>query len=496
MRSKVLLLAVGFGTTALLLAPSAARAASEAEAAPTYNEDIAPILNQRCVICHRPGTVAPMSLVSYKQTRPWARAIKEKVRTRVMPPWFADPRFGTFRNERRLTQEQIDTVVAWADAGAPEGEGDAPVAPEFPEGWMHPSGRAPDLVVEMPIEFPVPAEGELPNFRLYQADAFDEDHFAEALQVLPSNFLVVHHSTPVIGDLPFGTELGVGEAWPGGPIVSNVPVPIEADTEFDNGVDIDVEAGLEAQRDREQREVFATGRPRSEKLLNYVPGGGFTQYGPGVAKRLPADRHLIWGLHYQPSGRPEVDRHKLGIWDQKGGGLTHELITRRVGQTHIAERTELVATAEYGIRDGAGNPGPLIPVIPPRVDDWSLTGITAFQEDVTLYIVWPHMHLRGKDMTFVVTYPDGREEVVLHVPNYDFNWQLQYELDPPIKLPAGSTIKTVGHFDNSVKNRYNPAPDREVYWAEQSWDEMFNGWMDYAIDGKELQLEQKPSTEN
>ena len=125
-----------------------------------------------------------------------------------------------------------------------------------------------------------------------------------------------------------------------------------------------------------------------------------------------------------------------------------------------------------------------------------MTGITAFQEDVTLYIVWPHMHLRGKDMTFVVTYPAGREEVVLHVPNYDFNWQLQYELDLPIKLPAGSTIKTIGHFDNSVKNRYTPAPDREVYWAEQSWDEMFNGWMDYAIDGKELQLDQKPSTEN
>ena len=496
MRRRVLGLFAAYLTAALLLTPGVAQAASSAEEAPTYNGDVAQILNERCVICHRPGTVAPMSLVSYRETRPWARAIKEKVRTREMPPWYADPRFGTFRNERRLTQEQIDTVVAWADGGAPQGEGVAPEMPSFPEGWMHPSGKPPDIVVEMPIEFPVPADGELPNFNLYQADAFENDVFAESMQVLPSNFEVVHHSTPFMGDLPFGTELGVGEAWPNGPIVSNVPVAIDESMEFDNGTDIDAEAGLEGledQRDREQREVFATSRPRREKLLNYVPGGGFTQYGPGVAKRLSADRHLIWGLHYQPSGRPAVDRHKLGIWEQKGE-LTHELITRRVGQTHIAESEEMVATAQFGVGDGAGNPGPKIPVIPAHAGDWSLTGITAFEEDVTLHIVWPHMHLRGKDMTFVVTYPDGREEVVLHVPNYDFNWQLQYELDPPIKLPAGSTIKTVGHFDNSVKNRYNPSPDREVYWAEQSWDEMFNGWMDYAIDSKKI--EREPSTED
>ena len=493
MRTKALIVA-GLATTVFLLAPGAVGAASGAEEAPTYNADVASILNERCVICHRSGTVAPMSLVSYREARPWARAIKEKVRTREMPPWYADPRFGSFRNERRLTQAQIDTVVAWADGGAPEGEGAAPSTPDFPEGWMHPSGAPPDLVVQMPFEFEVPAEGELPNFTLYQESPFEEDRFAEALQMLPGNFLVVHHSTMGVGALPVGTRLGVGEAFPGGPIVSNVPVPIDDDAEFDNAGDaLDEDDVAEVKRDLEQREVFATGRRSREKLLNYVPGGGFTQYGPGVAKRLSHDQYLSWGLHYQASGKPEVDRHKLGIWDQKGE-LTHELITRRVGQTHIAESEEMVATAEYGVRDGAGNPGPLIPVIPANAGDWSLTGITAFQEAVTLYIVWPHMHLRGKDMTFLVTYPDGREEVILHVPNYDFNWQLQYELDPPINLPAGSTIKTVGHFDNSVKNRYNPAPEKEVYWAEQSWDEMFNGWMDYSIQSQEL--EPKPSTEN
>ena len=231
-----------------------------------------------------------------------------------MPPWFADPRFGTFRNERRLTQEQIDTVVAWADAGAPEGEGDAPAAPEFAGGVdASVQARPPTWSWRCRSSFPCRAEGELPNFSLYQADAFEEDHYAEALQVLPSNFVVVHHSTPFVGDLPFGTELGVGEAWPGGPIVSNVPVAIEEDAEFDNGTDIDAEAGSESQRDREQREVFATGRPTREKLLNYVPGGGFTQYGPGVAKRLPSRQapHLGAALSTQRTtgSRPSQARH-------------------------------------------------------------------------------------------------------------------------------------------------------------------------------------------
>ena len=143
--------------------------------------------------------------------------------------------------------------------------------------------------------------------------------------------------------------------------------------------------------------------------------------------------------------------------------------------------------------DGRGSRA-RIPVIPPHADDWAITGITAFRDDVTLYAMSPHMHLRGKDATYIVTYPDGREEIILSVPTYDFNWQLHYELAAPLKIPAGSTIKTVGHFDNSLANRYNPAPDREVYWAEQSWDEMYNGFMEYSIDKLDL-TKDTPSTE-
>ena len=137
-----------------------------------------------------------------------------------------------------------------------------------------------------------------------------------------------------------------------------------------------------------------------------------------------------------------------------------------------------------------------VPVIPPNVDDFKVTGIWPVTDDVTIYGVWPHMHFRGKDMTYVISYPDGTEETMLNVPNYDFNWQLEYDFVEPLKVPAGSTIKTIGHYDNSVKNRYNPGPDKEVYWGEQSWDEMFMIFTKYSIDKNDLRLENKPPTQD
>jgi hypothetical protein len=121
-------------------------------------------------------------------------------------------------------------------------------------------------------------------------------------------------------------------------------------------------------------------------------------------------------------------------------------------------------------------------VIAPNEGDYSATVLLAFQDDATIHSFWPHMHVRGKDMAYVVSYPDGREEVLLSVPRYNFNWQLVYELDRPVKVPAGSIMRVVTHYDNSVKNRENPAPQKEVYWSEQSWDEMLSGYYDYSID--------------
>lgn len=473
---------VAFGLVLMVILSHPAVAAEHAAEAPTFNDDIAVILYDNCTSCHRAGQMAPMALTSYRDARPWARAIKGKVMAREMPPWYADPRYGRFRNEMTLTPVEIDTLVAWADAGAPEGPGEAPELPTFAEGWMHPSGQDPDVVIQSPIEYAIPAEGQSANFNIYQENPFDEVVDLQAIQILPGNLRATHHSSLGARRLPEGTTLGRGPAFPGGPIIDNVPVAIDSGAAFDNSGDRNEGETTEtddARRARLEREAFAV--QGTSLFVFYVPAAGFKQWPAGIGKRIEPDDYLNWGLHYTSTGVPETDRHSVGLWLQKGE-MTHEVLSRRVGQTHIAERSELVAPALEG-RGGAR-----IPVIPPGDADWAITGITTFQDDVTLYIVWPHMHLRGKDMTFLVTYPDGREEVILHVPEYDFNWQLPYEFEEPLKLPAGSTIKTIGHFDNSVGNRYNPAPDKEVYWADQSWDEMFNGRIDYSVDKLDLRL--------
>ena len=477
-------------------AVSGASAQGSAEGVPTYNGHVARILLDNCAECHRPGQVAPMSLLSYRDTRPWARAIKAKVAAREMPPWYADPRYGAFRNPRRLSQEEINTIGAWADGGAPQGDGTAPATPDFGGGWSHPSGSPPHYIIEMPVEFEIAAQGESPNFSIYQempAD-FTEDKFVEAVQIKPGNMAATHHSSIGVRDLPAGTKLGVGEAWPGGPVISNVPVPIDEGVEFNNAVDRSEaeEAGEEARRAATEADVFAVAG--TSHLQFYIPGAAFRQFRPGVGKRIRHDNYFVWGLHYNATGKPETDRHQAGFWWHTEP-MTHEVLSHRIGETHIAESKELVALSPDEAEESERGSRARIPVIPPHDPDWAITAITAFKDDVTVYYLYPHMHLRGKDMTFVVTYPDGREQIVLHVPNYDFNWQFQYELAEPLKLPAGSTIKTIGHFDNSVSNRYNPAPDREVYWAEQSWDEMFNGRIDFSVDKLDLRLEKKPQTE-
>jgi hypothetical protein len=131
----------------------------------------------------------------------------------------------------------------------------------------------------------------------------------------------------------------------------------------------------------------------------------------------------------------------------------------------------------------------MIPPIPARAGNWKITGITPFQDDVTLQLAYPHGHLRLTDMTYVLTYPDGREETILSVPKYDFNWQLVYEWAQPLHVPAGSTIKAIAHYDNSPRNKLNPAPNSEVIWSEQSTDEMFNGFVDLSIDKMDVRLE-------
>lgn len=437
--------------------------------APTFTKDVAPIVFNKCAQCHRPGEVAPMSLLSYQEVRPWAKAIRTKVQSREMPPWHADSRFGKFRNDRSLTPEEVDTIVKWVDAGSPNGnDADLPPVPTFASGWQN--DREPDYVFEMPV-VQVAAEGELPNEYYWVKNPFKEDKFVSALELRPGNRGVVHHIRVDVVDLPESCTVVDGKL-----------------KKLDGGV---------CKEPGGANDVVTTQGDRFY-LAAYVPGRELDRKAPGTAKRISGQHWIRFNMHYQPSGAPTTDQSRLGVWFAKGP-ISFEVFTKTAGQSLPTDPdvTRLFAEGKEIVRDPAvgrgGNNGTgRLPNIPPYAENWELIGITPITEPITLYALSPHMHLRGRDLKWVVTWPDGHEETLLSVPNYDFNWQLQYELVAPVKLPAGSKIAAIAHFDNSVKNKYNPSPEKEVYWAEQSWDEMFSPFIEYTVDSLDLAKVSKP----
>ncbi|MEE2638223.1 MAG: cytochrome c [Acidobacteriota bacterium] len=460
----------------------------EAQVAPTFNEHVGAILFENCSSCHRPNQVAPMPLLSYADARPWARAIKAKVMAREMPPWFADPRFGTFSNDRSLSDEEIATIVEWVDAGAPQGAGPAPEPPRLSAaGWSHPSGAEPDYVIEFPFAWNLPADGETPNFNLYTPLPFDDVMAVSATQVRPGNYVATHHITTGLVNMPTGMVLGTGPAWPGGPMVDYVPVP-------DTNIDPDAVADLTADGRPQRRDLDAESREEAAAQRAgfgpYIPGVGADVAVAGQAREIRGDLfdYIIWNLHYQATGKPEQARPSIGAW------LATEPRTQRVRSLGLRETTsegeQLVAPpplspeerrAAAASRQVGQGLNPLLAPIPPNDGNWTVTGIGGFQNDAIIQSMFVHAHVRGKDFTWVLTYPDGREEVLLRVPNYDFDWQFEYQLAEPIRVPAGSTVKSIARYDNSRNNRRNPAPHKEVYWSEQSWDDMYLTNVGYTL---------------
>ncbi len=437
-----------------LMFPAAGQ--SSLPATPTFNRDVAPILYSNCVGCHRPGEVAPMSLLTFSDARPWARAIKARVLAREMPPWSADARYGDFSNRPRLTSADVETLGQWVDAGAPEGDGAPPVPPRFPDGWNSQMGRPPDQVLEAPSEVDVPAEGTVPAFTLWLKLPYRYDTFVEAVELRPSNRRVVHHASVSLGALPPLTKLGRAALWSGGPVLD----------------------GVRLARDGQPyvtRSAVEFGYP----MLFYVPGGGFLKLPPGTAKRMRPGENVSWGMHLVTTGQPERVRMRLGLWLARRA-VAHEVLMMTANTKRVVDGREVPM-------DARGNP--IIPNIPAGAENWSITGLITFPNDVTLYALWPHMHLRGKDMTFTLTYPNGREETLLSVPRYDFNWQITYQLAKPLKIPARSTIRAVAHYDNSARNRNNPDPTQEVFWGEQSWNEMFNPFLEVSVDKDDPRFE-------
>ena len=447
---------------------------------PTFTEEVAPILFKNCVKCHRPGEIAStVPLLSYETARPWATAIKQKVEAREMPPWPADPnRSLKFRNDARLSRQDINTLVAWANAGAPKGnDADLPPVPKFAHGWLHPQGVEPDLVISLPGEFQAPAHGEIPYVRFLVKVPFLEDKWIVASQARPGNAALVHHMAI--------TEIELADRVAG---MSDAELGVLARL-------LGFPGDLTRARTMGARNaVTDASNPAVFDMLGmYTPGTTFESYGDDSAKLLKGGKNMYFNfnIHYQTTGKPEKDRSMMAFWFQPKPPKHQLFRVPAAAETIIANGRELLTDAPGTKAEGTQV---AIPPIPPYADNYELIAVTGYVEPVTMYQFQPHAHYRGKDFKYTVVYPDGREEPVLNVPKYDFRWQLAYELETPLKLPAGSKLIVTAHYDNSLKKEHNPAPQKEVYFRDQnqSWDEMFSPFIQYTIDNQDLTKRAEP----
>ncbi len=447
-------------TASLALVLAIARSAA-GNAVPTFTKDVAPILYKNCAKCHQAGELASrVPLLSYETVRPLAELIKQKVMTREMPPWPVDSaRSLTFRNDARLSQQDMDTVVAWVNAGAPKGdESDLPPIPKFEDGWMHPQGLKPDLVISLPGDVHLPAEGAIPYVRVLVKVPFSEDRWVVASQTRPSNPVVVHHMALNEVALPEGMIPSGADQ-----LARQMGFP---STAFDSPA------------------VTAPSRPaRQDMLAIYTPGSTLEMYGGDSAKLLKGGKNMyvVFNIHYETTGKPETDRSRIALWFMSRPPAHQLFRVNGAGETIIANGKELLTDVPGSKAEGTDV---VIPPIPPFAENYELTGITGYPEPVTIYQFQPHAHHRGKDFTYTVVYPDGREQTVLSVPKYDHRWQMAYALETPLKLPAGSKLVVTAHYDNSKMNMHNPAPEKAVYFLDmnQRWDEMFTPFVQYSID--------------
>ena len=390
----------------------------------TFHKDVLPILQRNCQSCHRAGEAAPMSLLSYKGTRPFAKAMKEAVVSRRMPPWPADPHFGKFANDRSMPQADIDTLVAWADTGAKEGNAkDAPKAVTFLDGWN--IGK-PDVVLEMAQPITVPAKGTIEYTYYVIPVGNKEDVWVEQAEVRPGNRAVLHH---VIAFVRQPGSRWLKDAKPGEAYIP--PVVVDA-------------------QGRERRENGFGG----QWLTAYSPGMPPRLLEPGKARLVPAGSDIILQMHYTANGKEQTDVSKVGLVFAKQ-----------------APKERVLTLAAQNSRFE----------IPANAANYEVKGEVTLYEEFTLSSLLPHMHLRGKDFEFRAIYPTGESEILLKVPRYDFAWQLIYEPAGEKVMPKGTKIQAIAHFDNSANNKANPDPTKAVRFGEQSWEEMMIGFFDVAV---------------
>ena len=421
MRSRLMLFFAGLlGLVTLTFSMRATAEENTKQGAVTYNKQVLPILQKNCQTCHRPGEIAPMSFLTYKDTRPWAKAMKEAVVSRQMPPWFADPAYGHFANDRRLSAADIKTISAWADGGAVEGDPkDAPAPITFQDGW----NIKPDMIIEMPKDFNLPATGTINYQNVLVKVNFPEDVWVVAAEMRPGNPKALHHGRVLL-------------RTPGSEFMKDA-VPGEA-----------YETGSMA---------LAKGEP-PETLGKFNPGLGEQNFSLfESAKFVPKGSDLVFNLHYTSIGKATTDRSRVGLVFAKKPPKLRYFMHNGPTASNLA--------------------------IPPRNGNAEVVSEMTTNVDMQLVYMQPHMHLRGKDYEMRAVFPNGKMETLFKA-KWDFNWQMGYDLEKPLFLPKGTRIVGIAHYDNSANNKYNPDPNKLVVWGDQNWEEMQNCFIGVLVDPK------------
>jgi hypothetical protein len=422
--------------------PQAAAGSSTAFHGPTFYRDVAPILQAHCEVCHRSGGIAPMAFVMYPQAKAFAAAMRDAAQSRAMPPWFAVPGIGHFSNDPSLTAEQIATLTAWANAGAPAGDAkDAPPPRRWAESWT--IGQ-PDLVVKMAKGVAIPADGDVDYTYEIVPTGFAEDKWVQSVEVLPSLRTNVHHAVVYVRP--------PGSSW-----LKHAPVG----------------APFTAQDLNDAEDRRGAHWTDADVLLVYAPGSSPDEWPATMAKFVPAGSDLVFQMHYTTNGHAGTDATRVGMSFAKQPP-PKRVLTLQLTNDHF--------------------------VIPPGAPDYRVEARGTLPNDALLLSLFPHMHLRGKKFEYNIVHPSGdarnpnsgaatagqssrewKTETLLRV-NYHFHWQMSYRLAEPLFLKAGTELQAIAWYDNSKDNPHNPDPDAAVRWGDQTYDEMMVGFFDVAVD--------------
>lgn len=416
------------------------------DAVPTFAKEVAPILYANCTTCHRPGGLGPFSLLDYDNARKNAGDIRDAVAGGYMPPWHADGPHGEFRNDRRLSPMEKQTLLRWIQGGAKPGDlKKAPAPPVYPSSWEL---GTPDAIVTMAEEFHVPASGTIEYQYFEVPTGFTEDKWVSAIEFMPGDRRVVHHV--LVYARPPAAPAPAAQAAAPRPAGAPAPRPLFLE-----------KPEYETPPDPPRRDSLHPPPRRLGTLIGgTAPGTNVMEFPDGTALRLRAGTVLTFQMHYTAHGHPATDRTSVGFRFAKAApaeeirmsAFINGAFTLPAGAKDVAVATELEPT-----------------------------------ETVRIWGLLPHTHLRGTRWRYTLETPDGGSRVVLDVPRYDFNWQTYYFFATPLEIPAGGKLKSVAWYDNSAGNPHNPDATKDVRWGDQTWEEMqYTGFL-YSIPGRPVQ---------